>query len=170
MKRILVAGIGNIFLGDDAFGVEVLRALAEHALPDEVTTHDFGICGYDLACALTEGYSAVILVDALSHGAAPGTVFLVEPDLERLAADGVPRLEPHNLDPVRVLQAAQTYGDMPERIYLVGCEPGDLGGTEGQMGLSLPVRSAIPHAVELIKSVVRKLLSSEIRAAGAVPV
>ena len=83
MKRILIAGVGNIFHGDDAFGVEVIRALSTRPLPEQVVVEDFGIRSYDLAYALTDSYDAVILVDAMPRGRPPGTVSLVEPDTAR---------------------------------------------------------------------------------------
>ncbi len=84
-ERILIAGIGNIFLGDDAFGVEVVRRLSRSArkLPDEVRIVDFGIRGFDLAYALMEGYEVAILVDATPRGGVPGTLYTIEPDLQR---------------------------------------------------------------------------------------
>ena len=80
MRRILIAGVGNIFHGDDAFGVEVARALSVRPLPHQVAVEDFGIRSYDLAYALTDSYDAIILVDAVPRGRPPGTVSLVEPD------------------------------------------------------------------------------------------
>ena len=79
--KILVAGVGNIFLGDDAFGVEVARALSGRPLPEGVTVKDFGIRGFDLAYTMLDAWDTVILVDALSRGEAPGTLYLLEPDL-----------------------------------------------------------------------------------------
>ena len=79
---ILIAGIGNIFFGDDAFGVEVVRRLAARPLPAGVVVKDFGIRGFDLACALQDGYDAVILVDAMQRGAPPGTLHVLEPETE----------------------------------------------------------------------------------------
>src|SRR4051812_15952001 len=102
---VLVAGLGNIFLGDDAFGVEVARSLAARPLPSGVSVRDFGIRGFDLAYALLEPWSAVILVDALSRGDAPGTLYLLEPNLAGLGASATSETEmnPHSMDPVRVL-------------------------------------------------------------------
>src|SRR5262245_58519709 len=101
--RILVAGIGNIFLGDDAFGVEVVHRLSARKLPPEVEVRDFGIRGVDLAWALQDGYHAVILVDALHRGGRPGTLRILEPQPSPSASS----LEPHQLDPARVLQLIQ---------------------------------------------------------------
>src|SRR5947209_8485209 len=126
MKRILIAGIGNIFLGDDAFGVEVVRQLPPHTFPPEVHVQDFGIRGYDLACALADGYDAAILVDAAPRGQPPGTVYLIEPDMSKLNELQRASVDGHSMDPVRVLQTAKALGGSPARLYLVGCEPADL--------------------------------------------
>ena len=84
--RILVAGIGNIFMGDDAFGVEVARRLSQRTLPAGVRVSDFGIRGFDLAYALQDGYETTILIDACPRGEEPGTLFVVEPDLAEISA------------------------------------------------------------------------------------
>jgi hydrogenase maturation protease len=82
--KILVAGVGNIFLGDDGFGVEVALSLSKRQLPESVTVKDFGIRGFDLAYALLDPWDAVIIVDALPRGEAAGTLYVVEPDLAAL--------------------------------------------------------------------------------------
>jgi len=106
--KILVAGIGNIFLGDDAFGVEVAHALLERNLSETVCVKDFGIRGFDLAYALLDPWRTVILVDALSRGEAPGTLFVMEPDLAAVEASASPDMafNAHGMDPVRVLSLA----------------------------------------------------------------
>src|SRR5437763_5407130 len=101
--RILVAGIGNIFLGDDAFGVEVVRRLSVRPLPPGVEVRDFGIRGLDLVWAVQDGYEAVILVDAACRGGLPGTLCVLEPEPGPPAVS----VEPHQLDPARVLQLVQ---------------------------------------------------------------
>ena len=103
-KRILVAGVGNIFLGDDAFGSEVARQLMQRALPAEVQVNDYGTCSYDLAYAMMEDYEATILVDTTSQGQSPGTVYLIEPDLNELDKMNVAVADGHGLNPVSVLQ------------------------------------------------------------------
>src|ERR1041385_7304882 len=163
MKRILIAGIGNIFLGDDAFGVEVAQRLMQRPLPPAVRVIDFGIRSYDLAYALTDGYDVVILIDAVSRGEAPGTVCLIKPDMDELPApeNGVgPELpDAHSLNPMRVLQLARSLGgELPEALVLVGCEPAVLA-TE-QIGLSPLVHAAIPPAIETIESLVAELLDA----------
>jgi hydrogenase maturation protease len=159
-KRILVAGIGNIFLGDDAFGCEVIRKWSPGALPEAVQVEDFGIRGYDLACALAEGYEAAVLVDALPRGQAPGSVFLFEPDLSGLGAAEA-AVDPHSLDPVQVLRLAASLGALPQQLYLLGCEPAVLEPEAGALGLSEPVRAALPKAIEMLQALVEQLLGAE---------
>jgi len=162
-RRILVAGIGNIFFGDDAFGCEVLAELQRHQLPEEVEAIDFGIRSYDLAYALMEDYDAAILVDAVPRGEKPGTLYLIEPDpdeLEKFVGD----IDGHSMSPVSVLQMVKSFGGKTGRLYLLGCEPSVLDSEDGQMGLSENVRAAIPTAMEMIKSLLNKLLKESVSA------
>jgi hydrogenase maturation protease len=156
---ILVAGIGNIFFGDDGFGVEVAQRLTRRALPPQVRVVDFGIRGFDLACALLDGPDVSILVDACPRGAEPGTVYLIEPDLEALDSPGgqPPIVEAHGMDPLNVLRLAKTMDGRLKKVLLVGCEPQTLGGEEGQMGLSAPVEAAVDEAINVIESLVTQL-------------
>ncbi|HEY5768956.1 MAG TPA: hydrogenase maturation protease [Terrimicrobium sp.] len=154
-RRILVAGIGNIFLGDDAFGVEVIRELMLRPVPEEVCVKDFGIRGYDLAYAIMDGYEATILVDAAPRGQPPGTLYLIEPDLERIEGPG--NVDAHSMNPMAVLQLIHALGGRPGKLYLVGCEPGVLETDE--ICLSPNVRAAVPQAVKMIESLVRRLLN-----------
>jgi hydrogenase maturation protease len=161
-KTILVAGIGNIFLGDDAFGVEVVRRLAGRKLPEAVRVSDFGIRGFDLAYALQDGYETTILVDACPRGEAPGTLYVIEPDLKALDDSEAPQatVEAHAMNPMSVLRVARAMNIEVKNVLLVGCEPETLGGEEGQMGLSAPVEAAVQGAVELVESLIDKLLHS----------
>lgn len=163
-KQILIAGIGNIFLADDAFGVEVAKQLASgQTFPPGVRVADFGIRGFDLAYALMEGYETTILVDAFPGEGEPGTLFVVEPDLKELSAPagdaGI--IEPHGMNPLNVLRMAKNMGGELKRILLVGCVPETLGPEEGQMGLSEPVSAAVAEAVELVRSLVTRILAGE---------
>ena len=192
MKRILVAGLGNIFHGDDAFGVEVACALAGRALPEQVVVEDFGIRAYDLAYALTDSYDAVILVDTVARGQAPGTVSLIEPDAGpsfRVPASGCSEpagtlkgghqtpveveqeaVDAHTMNPVAVLRMAQSLGGVNGKLFLVGCEPAVLECEGGQFGLSEVVRAAVATAVALIESLAHSLLSeTQHTNAGCVP-
>jgi hydrogenase maturation protease len=150
--RILVAGIGNIFLGDDAFGVEVVRALFMRVRTPGVRVVDFGIRSLDLAYALLDPWELVVLVDAVARGEAPGTLFTIQPDLASIhegARAGI-AVDAHTMDPVKVLQLAASMGEIPGRILVLGCEPGDCGGEEGRMGLTPPVTASIPGAVRML--------------------
>ena len=151
---ILIAGIGNIFFGDDAFGVEVARRLTTRNLPGSVRVSDFGIRSFDLAYALQDGYNTVILVDALQRRGAPGTVYVIKPDIESLAASNGSVVNAHGMDPVRVLQLASSMGAKLDRVFLVACEPAELGGEQGCMGLSPQVEASIETAVQKIESLI----------------
>lgn len=157
--RILIAGIGNIFFGDDGFGCEVAQQLEHRILPENVRAIDFGIRSYDLAYALTEGYDVVILVDAMARGEAPGTVSVIEPDLERLHEYENTLPDAHSLNPLSVLQMAQSFGSFPGKLLLVACEPAVLDSDE--LGLSEIVRDAVPRAIEEIESLIRNLYENQ---------
>ena len=158
---ILIAGIGNIFLGDDGFGVEVVRRLAARKLPAAVRVADFGIRGFDLAYALQDGYKTTILVDAFPHGQEPGTISIIEPDLNDVGSEDAPQagVDTHGMNPLNVLRMAASMGAPLKGILLVGCEPATLGPDEGQMGLSEPVEKAVDEAVDLLDSVINKILA-----------
>ncbi len=158
-KRVLVAGIGNVFLGDDGFGVEAATRLARRKLPAGVDVVDFGIRGMDLAYALQEGYEAAIFIDATPRGEAPGTLYVIEPDLDEIEA--MP--EAHGMDPVKVLALARTLGSLPDRILVVGCEPQTRLSVESEelvMELSEPVRASIDESVRLVESLLGELFQS----------
>ena len=157
--RVLVAGIGNIFLGDDAFGCEVAQRLLRRPLLDGVRVVDFGIRGIDLAYALLEPLGAVILVDALPRGGAPGTLYVIEPDRQTESHAGPADM--HSLDPLKVLSLAKTMGGPPQRIFVVGCEPTALDSGDGAMGLSPQVQAAVDEAVKLVAALVAKIRKPE---------
>jgi hydrogenase maturation protease len=156
--RVLVAGIGNIFLGDDGFGVEVIRRLSSIEMPAGVRVVDFGIRGFDLAYALQDGYETTILVDAYPHGQSPGTVSLVEPDLSKLGEAQPDVVDAHGMNPLNVIRMAVAMHGKLNNILLVGCEPATFGPEEGQMGLSETVQAAVDEAVNMVVSVVEKIL------------
>lgn len=149
---ILVACIGNIFEGDDGFGCEVAAELARRRLAG-VRVVDFGIRGIDLTYALMDGQDLTIFVDSVSRGGDPGTIYTIEPDLAGLEAGGY-GFDAHRMDPLEVLRSAVAMGAKPGRILLVGCEPGELGGEEGRMGLTDAVAAAVPLAAEMIESLI----------------
>jgi hydrogenase maturation protease len=160
---ILVAGIGNIFLGDDGFGVEVAQRLSQRTFPEGVRIVDFGIRGLDLAYALSDGPQVTILIDACPRGDAPGTLYVVEPDLTSINSPNGPQIavDAHAMNPMNVLCMAKSMGAPLQRILLVGCEPATLGPEEGQMGLSEVVENAIERAVALTESLVTRILNDE---------
>lgn len=155
--RVLVAGIGNIFLGDDGFGVEVARELAGRDLPGDVKVEDYGIRGMDLVYELLEDYEVVVFVDAAPRGGEPGTVYLIEPDVDESAAS----IETHGMDPVKVLSFARILGAKPARIFVVGCEPAVVvTGDEYEdvlVELSGPVRGAVGEAASMVESLVKEI-------------
>jgi hydrogenase maturation protease len=162
-KKILIAGIGNIFLADDGFGVEVASKLANHSFPPGVRVGDFGIRGFDLAYALMEGYETTILVDAYPGEGQAGALFVIEPDLQNLNSGETQQgfIEPHAMNPVQVLRMAKNMGGELNRVLVVGCVPATLGPEEGQMGLSELVAGAVDEAIQLIDSLVARILAGE---------
>jgi hydrogenase maturation protease len=159
---ILIAGIGNIFLGDDAFGVEVARSLLHRTLPGEVQVKDFGIRGFDLAYTLLDPWHTVILVDALARHEPAGTLFVLEPDLTGLGDPGTAGMDlnPHGMDPMRVLHLAASLGPIGARILVLGCEPDDFGDElEGRMGLSPRVQAVVEEAANMIEELIGKILA-----------
>lgn len=149
-NKVLVACVGNIFLGDDAFGVEVAQRLAKADLPPNVIVRDFGIRSYDLAYALMEEWKLVIFVDVVSRGGAPGTVYTIEPELPRGSIES-PLLDAHSMNPVSVLQLVSALGGKVNRMLVVGCEPANVEADQsGNLGLSAPVAAAVDEAVRVI--------------------
>jgi hydrogenase maturation protease len=151
--KILVAGVGNIFLGDDAFGSEVARALTSRPLADGVVVKDLGIRGLDLVYTLLDDWDFVILIDASPRGGDPGTLYVIEPediDHAELA------IEPHAMNPMNVLEAARAMGSTAP-VRIVACEPADLGGDDGKLGLSDVVAASIDDAVRLVEFLIEKI-------------
>ncbi len=156
--RILVAGIGNVFLGDDGFGVALAERVSRLELPAGVKVVDFGIRGLDLAFAIEDGYDAVILLDATPRGQAPGTLYVIEldPDQEVEAT-----LDAHGLDPARVVGLLSVLGVTPPPMFVIGCEPSTLVSPDEEeivAQLSEPVRSALEEAPRLVRSLLADLL------------
>jgi hydrogenase maturation protease len=158
--RVLVAGIGNIFLGDDGFGVEVVRRLAERPLPDGVQVADYGVSGLRLAYDLLGGYHTTILVDAAPRGGEPGTVYVIELDKPATGPGPERPVDAHGMRLDAVLDLLAVLGGDAGRVLVVGCEPADLA--QG-IGLSAPVAAAVDRAVELV----RELIETSDPATGA---
>ncbi len=160
---ILVAGIGNIFLGDDGFGVEVVQHLAAREHAGNVRVTDYGIRGFDLAFALLDEPAATILVDAMPRGDKPGTVYVLEPDLDGDAMPASPdhaegSFQGHAMTPDSVLALVRALGGRPSNITVVGCEPLTFGPeNEGCIGLSEPVANAVPEAVAIVEQLLSRL-------------
>lgn len=156
--RTLVAGVGNVFLRDDGFGVEVARLLARRPQPDGVEIADFGIRGVHLVYELLDGCDLFVLVDAASRGGEPGTVTVLEvgPDdaAQRHRVTGTPVMDGHGLTPDDIFAMLATMGGHPGRSLLVACEPADVSAG---MGLSEPVRAALPHAVRAVEEILGQL-------------
>jgi hydrogenase maturation protease len=147
---VLIAGVGNVFLGDDGFGVEVVRHLAAAPLPAGVELIDVGIRAVHLAYELLSGCDLLILVDASARGERPGTVSLLEVGQDDYGA-APPVIDAHGLAPEGVLALVRRLGAQPRRTLVVACEPADL---EPGMDLSAPVRAAVPEAARLIGTIV----------------
>jgi hydrogenase maturation protease len=159
MTRVLVAGVGNIFLSDDGFGVEVAQRMIGEPLPQGVELVDFGIRGVHLAYQLLDGYDVLVLIDAAPRGRAPGTVSLLEVDqcqfddpAGTIAAGGAPLVDVHGLDPGAILSMLGSLGGRVGKVLVVACEPETV---EEGLGLSASVRAAIPEAISLVKQVIR---------------
>lgn len=155
--KVLVAGIGNIFLGDDAFGVEVVHRLEQRGLPQHVVVKDFGIRSYDLAYSLMQDWDLVVLVDALTRGGKPGTLYTMEP--EHLPGETAANIDAHSMNPVAALQLVNALGGKVGRLLVVGCEPGSVDPSQhGDFGLS-HVNHAVAGAIEIIESLVARVRS-----------
>jgi hydrogenase maturation protease len=147
--RVLVAGIGNIFFGDDAFGVEVVRRLASRPLPSNVKIVDFGIRGMHLAYEIVSGYDVVIFIDVVgSLGEEPGAIYVIEPTLVEPSGK-VP--DAHGMELENVFAFVRQLGGSHAKFLLVGCKPVDV--REG-MSLSPAVAAAVPAAVALVENLV----------------
>ncbi len=156
-RRVLVAGIGNVFLGDDGWGVALAGRLSTRALPRGVDVVDFGIRGMDLAYAMQDDYTAVVFLDATPRGEPPGTLYVIEPELEHIEVS----IDAHGMDPVKVLALARTLGaEALPRTLIVGCEPKTRMSAEDEhilAELTEPVRASLEKAVALVEDLLRDL-------------
>jgi hydrogenase maturation protease len=149
--RTLVAGIGNVFLGDDGFGVEVVTRLAGTPLPDGVRVVDYGIRGMHLAYDLLEEWDTLVLVDAVPSRGNPGTLHVFQADCED---DATPGLDAHSMDPAAVFASLRALGGRPPYTVVVGCEAGSV---EEGIGLTEPVARAVPRAARAVEEIVAAL-------------
>lgn len=161
LPRVLVAGIGNVFLGDDAFGVEVVKKLEQTTFPSGVNVVEFGIRGMDLVYALGDGYDAAILVDAAPRNAEPGTIEVIEADDDTF--EGV-TIEGHGMHPSQAIALARQIGSIPPRLIVVACEPAAIPlPDEICEGLSAPVAAAVDRAATLVIELIEDLRKSQPR-------
>ena len=164
MTRMLIAGVGNVFLSDDAFGVEVVRQMAGTPLPEGVELVDFGIRGVHLAYQLLDGYDVLVLIDAAPRGEAPGTVSLLEVNQTEIGDAGAavaegqsPLVDAHGMEPGSILKMLGSLGGKVAKVLVVACEPESV---EEGLGLSEPVLAAVPHAVAMVNKVVQSHYAS----------
>ena len=154
--NILVAGIGNVFFGDDGFGVEVARRLAERDLPPDVRVADYGIRGVHLAFDVLDGVDVLVLVDAVPLGEEPGTVAVIEVDVDDVALGEASALDAHRMTPATVLGNLAHLGGHVRRVLVVGCQPAVI---EEGIGLSEPVAAAVDRAVDDVLELIADALA-----------
>jgi hydrogenase maturation protease len=162
--QILVAGVGNAWLQDDAFGGEVARRLERDGVPAGVTVMDFGTGGLDLAYEVIRGYNALLLLDASRQGEEPGTLYVMEPDRAEFAGelqDGE-SIDPHDMDPRTVLRFVNAVGGWPGRVMVIACEPGEVD--EPGYGLTPRVAAAVDSAVTLVRQTIDELRAAALAA------
>lgn len=149
----LIAGFGNVLLGDDGFGVHVIKRLAAMTLPNHVQTMDVGIGGMELVLRLKTGFDEVIVVDAVRRGETPGTLFVFAPNERELNRDRGKALNPHVAEPLAAMRMAKTLGVLPAAITVVGCEPENCSPG---IGLSAAVSAAIDPSLNVIRKLVEQ--------------
>jgi hydrogenase maturation protease len=162
--KLLVACVGNIFLGDDGFGSEVAAALARRTLPDGVRVEDYGIRSVHLVYELMDGYDVLVLVDTVARQSGPpGSLYVIEPDVaDRDVHEAL--LDPHDLPPGSALELAPLLGGSVARILVVGVQPETL---EEGIGLSAAVAAAVEPAADLVVDVVTRELAGRSAPTGA---
>jgi hydrogenase maturation protease len=156
-KQILVAGVGNAWLQDDAFGGECARRLEAQGVPSGVTVMDFGTGGLDLAYEIMRGYDALVLLDASRQGGEPGTLYVLEPSMEELSGpieDG-DVINPHGMDPQTVLRFVGAIGGFSGRVVVIGCEPGEVDDVG--LGLTPAIETAVERALQLVGETIDEL-------------
>ncbi|MCY3608903.1 MAG: hydrogenase maturation protease [Acidimicrobiaceae bacterium] len=163
-SRVLVVGVGNVLHGDDGFGVEVVKRLESEELPPDVTVTETGIGGIHLVHELMAGYDALVVIDAVDRGRAPGTVMTIDAEVIDVGEFPVPErhdmlADMHLATPERALMVAKAAGVLPERTIIVGCQPAETDTLE--IGLSSAVSNAVTHAVTEVVRCVHELASAD---------
>ena len=165
-KQILIAGVGNAWLQDDAFGGEVARRLRERELPSGVSVMDVGTSGLDLAYEVMRGYSALVIVDVSKQGGEPGTLYVIDVDRDDVPAeieDGE-SIDPHSMDPMTMLRFVRVTGGWPGRVQVIACEPAEVD--EVGLGLTPAVEAAVDRAIALVLETVEELRTDAAYPAG----
>ncbi len=163
--KILIAGVGNVLRGDDGFGVKVAQWLNQNSsFPDGVRVFEAGIAGIPLVHELMDGYNALIIADAVERNGAPGTIFVIEPDISDPSTPDPAALhsslaDAHYTEPSKVLTLAKALGVLPSKVFVVGCQPA--GYDELGAELSDAVKGAVQVAVRQIESLVESLSTQE---------
>jgi hydrogenase maturation protease len=160
---ILVAAVGNLWLGDDGFAGEVAKRLRERGVPDDVAVADFGTGGLDLAYEVMRGYDALVLVDVSRQQGEPGTLYVMEVDpdtIETGIEDGA-MIDPHGMDPETVLRFVKATGGWPGKVVVVACEPERV--EEVAIGLSPRVEASVERAVALVLETVEEFRCTSYR-------
>lgn len=156
-KRVIVAGVGNMFMKDDGFGSAVIKKLLGKSYPEGVEIKDFGTGGLKLAYDLMKGYDGLVLLDASQRGEKPGTLYLIEPEEKEFSRDleeGGP-IDPHGSDPVSVLRFVKAIGSWPGKVLIIACEPGNVEDFE--IGLTDEVQASVEKAVGLVDEVINDI-------------
>ena len=156
-KRVMIAGVGNMFMKDDGFGGAVVKKILNKKFPEGVEVKDFGTGGLKLAYDLMKGYDGLILLDASARGEKPGTLYVIEPNEDDINPDleqGGP-IDPHGADPATVLRFVKSIGSWPAKVLIVACEPETIDDFE--IGLSEPVNAAIDKAVEMVEDIIKEI-------------
>ena len=156
-KQILVAGVGNAWLQDDAFGGECARRLEARGVPSGVTVMDFGTGGLDLAYEVMRGYDALVILDASRQGGEPGTLYVMEAEREDFpdAIEDGENIDPHGMDPKTMLRFVKAVGGWPGKVVIIACEPGEVD--EVGMGLTPKVEAAMEQALALVLETIEEL-------------
>ena len=158
-KRVMIAGVGNMFMKDDGFGCEVIKKVSHKKFPEGVEIRDFGTGGLKLAYDLMKGYDGLILVDASARGEKPGTLYVIEPKEEEVDGnlENGTIIDPHGSDPATVLRFVKSVGAWPAKVLIVACEPENVEDFE--IGLSEPVNAVLDQAATLVEEMVKEIYS-----------